>query len=388
MMRLVVNALVLKGLQTGIGRYVRSLYAALERDPHLSRRCQVYYFDGVTLDRRMPNPADPRRWAQATAAVWKLPDAVVTALRVVHWLRYEAALRRWWRRERFDLYHETAFCPAALPGAVMAFNIHDLSLWRWPHTHPRERVWFNRLVFPRRIGYATHIIAVSDYVRREVLELLGWPADRVSAILEAPAPVFWPRNRAQVDAVRRRFSLPEDYLLFVGSLEPRKNLSTLLKALRRCRVRAPLVLVGWDAWGDKGWLQRALDNDGNLRVVCTGFVDDETVAALYSGARALVYPSLYEGFGLPIVEAMACGCPVICSNTSAMPEVAGEAACTVDPRNPQALAEAVDRVLLDRDYRESLSKKGRARAAQFSWRETARQTLELFEHLSARGTSR
>lgn len=382
MIRVVVDALALQGLHTGIGRYVSNLYTAMTQDAELSRRCQVFYFDGVKAHRRMPPAADPQRWAQATAALWRLPDILVTALRLIHWLRYEAALRRLWRREGFDVYHETAFCPAALSQAPIAFTLHDLSLLHWAHTHPRERVWFNKLMFPRRLPYATHIITVSHFVRREVMERLHWPAHRVSTILEAAAPGFRPQPKTLVDAVRRRFALPERYLLFVGSLEPRKNLAMLLQALTRCRERPPLVLVGWNAWGDKAWLQRALAHDARLRVVCTGYVDDLTVAALYTGAQALIYPSLYEGFGLPIVEAMACGCPVICSNTSAMPEVAGDAAGFVNPRDPDAIAKAVDRVLADKAYAEELRRRGARRAAQFSWTTAAQRTLDLFASLA------
>ncbi len=382
-MRILVDALPLRGLQTGIGRYVRNLYQAVAAAAKRSRGVEIRYFDGLAVRRTMPSAADPGRWAALTDAVWKLPDAFVTALRILHWLNYERRLRRACRTERFDIYHETSFFPAALRQVPTVFSLFDFSLERYAHTHPRERVWFYRLLFPRRIGYAAHIVTLSRFVKEETCRRLGVEEDRVSVIPPAPDPVFFPRGAAAVETVRRRFGIDGAYVVFVGSLEPRKNLQGVLEAWRRLERPVRLVLAGWQAWGEKEWLHYAEPWAGGAPVL-TGYVDDETLAALYSGARALVYPSLYEGFGLPIVEAMACGCPVICSNTSSMPEAAGEAAHLVDPEDPDDLAAALERVLEDGAYRESLVRRGFHRSAAFTWDRTARAALDVFQHVAER----
>ncbi len=228
------------------------------------------------------------------------------------------------------------------------------------------------------MGYATHILTLSEYIRKEICEILRWPENRVTAVPLAPAEVFRPRPSEHVAAACRALGLPEDYLLFVGSLEPRKNIGLVIEALERCRFDIPLVLVGWEAWGEKRWLEAARSKGLEKRIFIVGYVDDETLARLYSGATALVYPSLYEGFGLPILEAMACGCPVICSNVSSMPEVAGDAARLIDPFDAEDLAAAIDEVIDSSAYRAHLFQKGLRRAAAFSWTRTARKTLAVF----------
>lgn len=376
-MRILVDALPLMGLQTGIGRYVRNLYQAMAAAAHKSRDLDIRYFDGFAARKALPAPADPGRWTTLTDTLWKFPDVGVTALRLVHWLNYERRLRRACRREHFDLYHETSFFPAALTGVPTVFSLFDFSLERYAHTHPRERVWFYRLLFPRRIGYAARILTLSRFVKDEACRRLGLGESRVSVVPPAPDPIFWPRPSEAVAGVRRRFGIPGPYVIFVGSLEPRKNLQTVLEAWRRLKRPVDLVLTGWQAWGDKTPLGLGGPWEGR-RPIVTGYVDDETLAALYSGAQALVYPSLYEGFGLPIVEAMACGCPVICSGTSSMPEAAGEAAHLVEPRDVEAWAAALDLVLGHEPYRASLIRRGFRHAAAFTWDKTAAAVLNVF----------
>jgi len=393
-MEILVDAVPLTGLQTGIGRYVRNLYRALEQSPELSARCRIHYFDGRVLRRHPPAAANPARWTALTDALWKLPDPAVVTLRAMHWLNYERRLRRVCRSGRYDIYHETSFFPAAQTTVPTVFNIFDFSLERYAHTHPRERVWFHRLFFRRRLAYADHILTLSRFVLEEVRSRLALTEDQVSAVPLAPDPVFRPVPPQEVDRVRRRFGLDGPYLLFVGSLEPRKNLRGVLKAWRRMERPTALVLTGWQAWGDKKWLQAPENGSqgsadrNHPHPVLTGYVDDATLAALYTGATALVYPSLYEGFGLPIVEAMACGCPVVCSRTSSMPEVAGDAALLVDPRNADELAAALDRVVGDEAVRRELVQRGLERACHFTWKKTAQATLHVFRRTAERGPCR
>jgi alpha-1,3-rhamnosyl/mannosyltransferase len=154
--------------------------------------------------------------------------------------------------------------------------------------------------------------------------------------------------------------------------------------MQHCQSDISLVLVGWEGWGDKSWMETIRHAGLQKRIVFTGYVDDEILACLYSGATAFVYPSLYEGFGLPILEAMACGCPVICSNTASMPEVAGDAAALIDPCNPEELAFAIEALTGDREMRLEQIQKGLCRAAEFSWRRTADMTVNIYKKVVER----
>lgn len=374
-MKILVNAIPLVGLLTGISRYVRQLYHELEQYSGI----EIFYFDGVRVHRQMPDQAVPEKWIRATAGIWKLPDPIIFTLRSLDWLKYEWMLRRVCRLNRYDIYHETGFLPAALRGIPTVYTIYDLSLSKFRHTHPKERVWFHDFFFPRRIKYASHVLTISNFIRQEIHDTIRIPYNRISAIHLAPSSIFYPRQLESIHNIRKQYGIPKEYLLFVGSLEPRKNLALLVQALQRCRTKIPLVLAGWEGWGDKDWMHAIKGSGLENRIIMTGYVDDETLAHFYSGASAFVYPSIYEGFGLPILEAMACGCPVICSNAASMPEVAGDSAIQIDPNNPGDLTAAIDRIMADADLRRRLIEKGFARTGQFSWPKTAAATSAVFE---------
>ncbi|WP_448382527.1 glycosyltransferase family 4 protein [Desulfosoma sp.] len=385
-MHILVNAVPMVGLQTGIGRTLRCLYQAVEALSWGPWPVGLSYFDGMRVLRTMPKPADPKRWAAWTDAVWKLPDLAVLGLRIANQVLVEGRLRRACRHTGFDVYHEASFFPAAQRLVPTVFSLFDFSLDRFAHTHPRERVWFHRLFFRRRLRYAAHIVAISNTVLQEAKARLDVAEDRLSAVPLAPDPVFAPRSPDDVAAVRRRFALAGDYLLFVGSLEPRKNLRLLWEAVRRLKASVPVVLAGWHGWGEKSWLDEAAKRagPGEPQAVLTGFVDDATLAALYSGATALVYPSLYEGFGLPVLEAMACGCPVVCSDIDALKETAGDAALFTNPHDPDGLASVLDDLLGSAQRREEYRCRGLERARRFSWEKTARAMMEVFEKVAER----
>jgi glycosyltransferase involved in cell wall biosynthesis len=383
-MKVLVNAIPLVGLSTGISRYVRQLYMAFEQ----LHDEEAIYFDGNRVRYKMPDQAEPEKWSRQTAAIWKLPDPLVFTLRSAHWLKFEWMLRRACRKHNFDVYHETGFVPAAMTAIPTVYTIHDLTLITHPCMHPRERVWFHEFFRKRRMRYAAHILTVSEFMQQEICDILDLKPEQVTAVPEAPAPHFWHRSPEAIQRVRQNFSLPQEYLLFVGSLEPRKNLPRIIQAMERCKMDIPLVLAGWEGWGDKTWMETIRGAGLEERIFVTGYVDDETLTCLYSGATALVYPSLYEGFGLPILEAMACGCPVICSNVASMPEVAGDAAFLVDPFDAEDLAAAVDKIVGDQAIRQHLIAKGFARASAFTWKQTAEKTRDVFLRVAQEGYRR
>jgi len=376
---IIANSIPLTNITTGIGRYMRNLYQAIGEIETI----HPWFFNGSGPTQTMSSIVNAKVWVKIISLIWKLPDPLVFVLRSLQWLYFEKRLRAVCQRQSFDIYHETAFIPAAVRDIPIVYTIHDMSLIHYRDKHPRERVWFFNFFYKRRIQYATHILTVSEFSRSEIVRYLGLDPARVTAIPLAADPVFSPRPMERVQSLLKENGWPDQYILFVGSLEPRKNLGALVQAIQKTRTQLPVLLAGWQGWGDKTWID-VIRREGLLnRFIFTGYVSDETLACLYSGASVLVYPSLYEGFGLPILEAMACGCPVICSNVSSMPEVAGDAAWLVNPEDACDIATAIDRVVADSDIRRSLIRKGFKRSAEFSWPQTAIKTMALFDTLIA-----
>jgi glycosyltransferase involved in cell wall biosynthesis len=271
-------------------------------------------------------------------------------------------------------------CPTIL-------TIHDMTLWLFPHYHYRKRLLAMRPILPLAARRAAAVITVSQSARADIIRLLGLPADNVHAIYEAPAPIFRPLSPGPaLTAVRHRHQLPDRFLLYVGTIEPRKNLVRLLEAFARLTPSFPhhLLLVGQRGWKDDEVFAAVERLQMAARVRFLGFLPADDLAALYNLAEALVFPSLYEGFGLPVVEAMACGTPVIASNRGALAEVAGGAAEMVNPTDIDSIAAGLERALADPRRRAELRSLGLARAANFRWETTAAQTRAVYERVVGR----
>ncbi len=378
---ILVNALPLTGLLTGIARYVRNLYFCLEKE----QAARIGYFIGRETAPVMPVQNSTATRLLKREQLGRLPSPLLCSLRVANWFWHEHCLRRDILTDGgYNIYHETGFFPPDLRGRLpVVHTVYDLSLRRYAHTHPRVRVCYYEFFIKRRLSHATHVLAISEYVRQEILDEFRLDPQMVTTVPLAPDPHFSPQAKEQVDITLARLGVPRDYILFAGTLEPRKNLKLLIEALPLMRQEVALVLAGASGWGDKSW-RKALPALGlDRRVFISGHVSDEDLACLYTGASAFVYPSLYEGFGLPILESMACGCPVVCANTSCLPETAGGAAVLVSPHDPEELAAALDHIVEDDVYRQGLIKLSLERAAGFSWEQTARQTMAVFKSVSA-----
>ncbi len=380
-MNILVNAIPFNNLTTGISRSLRNLYREVERGSEHS----VTYCCGRHVYNSMMPPPEPAGWIKKTDAVWKLPNACVFTLRSLHQLSYEWFLKRVCKKKKYDIYHETGFVPPPIKNATVVYTIYDLSLNTLRDTHPKERVWFYNFFLARGLKQTDHIITISDFIKQEVCDKLKITSEHISVVHLASDPVFYRREDTWVKKTLTRLNIPQEYMLFVGSIEPRKNIKLIIKALKLMKNRLPLVLAGWSGWGEKAWLEEVKREGLADRIIITGYIDDETIACLYTGASVFLYPSLYEGFGLPVLEAMACGCPVVCSNAASLPEVAGNAALFTDPHSEDQLAALVDRLLEDSALRTDMIKRGYARNAHFTWQKSAQAMIDVFKKTSTAG---
>ncbi|HEV8588325.1 MAG TPA: glycosyltransferase family 1 protein [Pyrinomonadaceae bacterium] len=299
--------------------------------------------------------------------------------------------RRWWsvglplymQRSSLDIFHGTNYEVPLWNRGRNIVTVHDLSVFTHADKHEETLARRAQRRLPIMLRAATRIITPTDAVKREVTDRFRIDPSRIAVTPEAPRKSFQPIHFENTAEVRQRFGIENDFILFVGTIEPRKNLPTLVRAfdsvLRETQHRPQLVIAG-----GAGWLTDELDrfvaaaNFGN-RLRMTGYLNDDDLRALYSSCKLFAYPSIYEGFGLPPLEAMACGAPVIASRIPALEETLKDNARLVDPLDETQLAKAIIELLEGNTEREHLAKKGHAHAATFSWEQTAKLTLEIYE---------
>ncbi len=284
------------------------------------------------------------------------------------------------RELRPDLVHFTNYLAPVVGRVPYVVSFHDMTLSLVPQYHTLKKRLLTSSLIPLVARSARRILAPSESTRRDVVRLLGVDPGRVCVIPYAAAPGFRP-DPGRLQHLADAYGIRPPYLLYVGTLEPRKNLVRVLRAFARVvpSLRDHRLVVA----GDRGWkysavLEEAARPDLARRIVLPGYVAEEDLPALYTHAVAFVYPSLYEGFGLPVVEAMACGAPVLTSRTSSLGEVAEGAAWLVDPENEDALAEGLHALATDEGLRRDLRARGLARAAEFSWERTGRETAAVY----------
>jgi len=286
-------------------------------------------------------------------------------------------------QEGIDLLHSLAFVqPVFLPCAGIV-TIYDLSFILFPQRFQPWRRLYLKWGTRYSVRSARRIIAISASTKQDIINLLGVPEDKVDVVPCGVDQDFQPiENGRLLNDLRKKRHLPERMLLFVGTIEPRKNLTTLLKsyALLRKQVQTPPLVIG----GPKGWHHQevfTLAQELGLQesVIFPGYIPREELTLWYNAADCFIYPSLYEGFGLPPLEAMACGTPVITSSTSSLPEVVGEAGILVSPDSVEEIAEAMQSVLTDAELRADMRRKGLSRARTFSWQRAARETVQAYD---------
>lgn len=284
------------------------------------------------------------------------------------------------RRHNIDVCFFTNFVLSVLARCPMVLTIHDLSVKLFPRTHQLRNVVWARSLMPISTRRSRHIIAVSNNTKLDLLRIMDIKAEKVSVVYEGAPSEFNPEPQPEDSEALKHYGITKPYVLFVGTLEPRKNLNVLIKGFDKASKNNPdlhLVLVG-----KRGWMAQAIFDELERRdllgrVHITGYVKEGYLPSLYREASAFIYPSLYEGFGLPPLEAMASGTPVIVSRSSSLPEVVGDAGIYVDPLSVDELAQAIDDVANDEQLAADLRKKGLEQAKRFSWEVAAKETLEI-----------
>lgn len=370
--RVLLNAAPLCTVLSGVARYTRSLYQAILEQ----QLADVTYSCNGRIHHTMPEQS-------GNPAGGSLPWWIRETLRETRLKLIEYRLRNIASKGGFDVYHETGAFPflknSDLPTVM---TIYDLSLVKFQHCHPIDRVRNFERHFYNRTHLVEHFITISEFVRQEIIETLHISHEKVTAIPLGVDNIFQKMPESKVSHYLKKRELPSRYILTVGTHEPRKNIASLVRALASTREDHVLVSIGWPGWLNTEFDQEIRRLKMEDRVICLGHVPDEELVLLYSGASLMVYPSLYEGFGLPILEAMACGCPVICSNTSSMPEVAGDAAILVSPEDEFALTEAIDNAMENKELSQQLIESGYSRAKKYSWNKTAQDTNTIFRQAS------
>src|SRR5689334_719484 len=289
------------------------------------------------------------------------------------------------RKDPVDVLHVQYTAPPRTPCALVA-TIHDLSFEHLPETFNRRSRAQLRLTVRRTAQKAAQILTLSDFSRRDIIETYGIDPERVFVTPPAAPPRFAPvTNETELQRIRMTYGIQRDYILALGSIQPRKNLVRLINAYaslgraERGKQLPQLVLAGKRGWLEAETMRAADQSDARKDILFIGYVPDADLAALFSGALCFAYPSYFEGFGLPVLEAMQCGTAVLAGNRTSLPEAAGDAAVLVDPFDEAAIANGLKRVIEDPDYRAELRVKGFERSAAFSWKTTAQLTLQAYE---------
>jgi glycosyltransferase involved in cell wall biosynthesis len=363
-MRICLDAHMIGSQETGNETYVVSLAPAL---------ASLENIDCVAAIE--PEAPVPNCWADAQPAIARLHPAG-------DWLRLGYTLPKICRNWHADLLHVTYIAPFTSPCPIIV-TIHDVIFQRFPEFFSaRDRLLFATLL-PLTLRRAAAVITDSECSRTDIAAFYPFAADKVFAVPLAPAPTFRPTEPTAARQVCDRYAVASQFILAVGNLQPRKNLLRLVAAFRSLLTQGlheyQLVLVGKDALHSEEFRAEVRDLVESGHLAFTGYVPEHDLPALYSAAAAFVYPSIYEGFGLPLLEAMSCGAPVITSDRSSMPEVAGDAAVLVDPTRTDRIAAALYTVLTQSNLADGLRRRGQARAAQFTWDATASQTAEVYQ---------
>ncbi len=356
--------------RAGLGRYAQELVKGLVdlgRGEVTSPQLSVFYHQRGEAILEPPIDQLPRLTTRLSVRPWRLITALAYFTNIGMDRSFGSA----------DVFHATEHLLPRLKRIRSVFTLHDLIFQFDPASHKPLNIAFLKTMMPRFLKHAQAIIAVSESTKRDAIRLYGVPASKIQVIYEGVDPKFAPITAPQrLSDVRRKYELPDRFMLHLGTIEPRKNLPLLFDVAKE--LDQPLVVAGKLGWLTDTILAKVKELGIEDRVHFTGFIVDEDLPALISCASLVAMPSKYEGFGLPVLEALACGVPVIASNTSSLPEVGGDAALYAWPDDIRSWIALIDRVLSDEELRASMIDRGLRQAQKFRWIDTARRTAEIY----------
>jgi glycosyltransferase involved in cell wall biosynthesis len=371
-MKVLLDAQPLLGPRTGIGRYVASLIE------HLDKPQEIEVF--LAFNRIIKN-IDATNYKEMHSVLnSRYPYNIIRRLMKPNAL-YKFPFDRF-TKEKFDVFHGTNFTILPTVKAKSVVTVHDLAYMIYPETTSDKIYHHHSKWVPYSVQKADRVIADSYQTQRDLIRLLNIPEGKIDVVHLAGNPVFRPMHSNEYEHIYNQYSLPEKYILYVGTVEPRKNLITLIKAFsqmkRESGTQEKLVIVGAKGWKFSPIFELIQDLKMEHDIIFTGYVSDEDLVAIYNGALCFVLPSIYEGFGLPLLEAMQCGLPVLASNVSSIPEVMGDAGILVDPMDINQWSESLGKVIINSLLRDELASKSLDRAKQFTWEKVANQTIEVY----------
>jgi glycosyltransferase involved in cell wall biosynthesis len=364
----------------GIGRFVRNLVGAVVAND---------LTDSFLLFHAAPNPGRVATYPGGSNVSHRVLRVSERWSNII-WHRLQVPLPADWLTGPVDLFHSPDFVLPPVRGARSILTVHDLAFLLYPEcADARLRAYLERTV-PRSVQRADYVVADSENTRNDVICLLGVPPEQVTVVPGGVDPAFKPvTDPARLAAFRQSIGLDPvtPYILFIGVIEPRKNLMGLIEAFDILKSRRSLphklVVAGRRGWLSDATMERAERSQFRDEIIFPGFIPEGEIATLYSAAEAFAFPSHYEGFGLPVLEAMACGTPVVASRASSLPEVVGDAGMQVDPDDSERLASALELLALNPEMRADFRERGIARAAQFTWDAAARVMLDVYRKVAS-----
>jgi glycosyltransferase involved in cell wall biosynthesis len=366
-MRVALDGIPLVAAKTGIGHYTDALAEGLAR-AHPNHQYQLLSPLDFPFEAGNGKPANLSKQVFPTRSVF----------------------RKWWMIglpsllliSPVDVFHGTNYCIPLIAPCPTVVTIHDMSLFAQSQTHEQANVTRGKRRMPIMARRSSIIIAPSEWTKKEIVNYLGTRPGKIRVIYEAARDIMKPVTPGQGQSVLEKYQVRQPYLLYVGTIEPRKNLLTLIRSydelLRTTAHRPQLVLCGGRGWLDSEVFHLVKELNMQEQVRFTGYIEDSDLPVLFSSAEVFIYPSIYEGFGLPPLEAMACGAPVISSNATSLPEVVGEAGLLHDPGDFRALTKCIVKLLDDPAMREYFRHAGMKQASKFSWERAARETQSIY----------
>lgn len=377
-MKIIIGGFAMNPPITGIGVYAKRLFQGLAKNDRIS--------DLICIPKNYPTKVRILKknfFSVANKIIKSLPGTYAIANK---FRDFKFKKKSCYLSEKKFIYHEPSYILRPYSGPKLC-TVHDLSHIHYPHYHPRERVRFLSKHLAESIKNSQHVITGSNFVRNEIINFFNVAPNKISTIYHGVDKIYRPYTKKDIALTLSHYQLlDKKYLLYVGTLEPRKNLKCLIEAFnllpRQLRKQYSLVLVGYNGWSNCK-VEKMINKFRKEGIYYLGYVTNSDLPYLYAGATAFLYLSIYEGFGLPVLEALASGVPCITSNTSSIPEVLGNAGLLVNPFDVASIAKKISQLLNDTNLQKEFKRKGIIHAAKFSWDTTIDNTIKVYESILA-----